>query len=69
MPRKSFGTPKSLEIPQGWEELFNSNSDLLRQILKKIQPYDCKYIFEAYHFTPLNNIRVVILGNNPFRNI
>lgn len=61
-----------LDTPIGWKNLFESNYELIERISREIGSNECnyapelKYIFEAYHLTPLSNVRVVILGNNPF---
>lgn len=63
--------------PEGWEDLFSSCEDELRDIdtalskrirEKKIFP-NVEDVFMAYHYTPLWNVKVVILGQDPYHQL
>lgn len=59
--------------PKGWESLFTSNE--LKNISSKLNDEENKYgpyyplkqdIFNAFYYTPLDQVKVVILGQDPY---
>lgn len=57
-------------IPKGWESVFESNDSNLRRISSFVSmsgyyplPQD---VFAAFHSTPLDRVRVVIVGQDPY---
>ena len=65
------------KVPKGWESVFSSSLEDLDHISEKLEniektkqivPNKCD-LFKAFHLTPLNKIRVVILGMDPYQNL
>lgn len=59
-------------IEQSWESFFDENKELLQKIIKSINfknnnilP-DKKYIFRTFKFFPLQECKLVILGQDPY---
>lgn len=62
--------------PIGWDELFNSSLDILEDLSDKLEKRtkerktrivpDKTNIFKAFELTPLDSIRVVIIGQDPY---
>lgn len=57
-----------------WEQFLNNNDERIKSILSKID-FDNKVIyplkqniFKAYELTPYENIKVVIIGQDPYHN-
>lgn len=57
-----------------WEQFLNNNDERIKSILSKID-FDNKIIyplkqniFKAYELTPYENIKVVIIGQDPYHN-
>lgn len=64
--------------PVGWEQVFENSMTELQDISDKIQAIeeqgirvvpDKNYIFRVFHMLPLNRVRVVILGQDPYQNV
>lgn len=63
-------------FPSGWKEFFNSSkiSNLISEISDKIDEYrhdniiyPCIYqVFKAFYLTPLENVKAVMLGQDPY---
>lgn len=56
-------------VKYGWEDLYEDQKKGIKHIEKKIgNNYypPAKYVFRAYKYTPLNNVRVVIFGQDPY---
>lgn len=60
------------QIPSGWTEIFTSRQDEIAHIEQKIleiapnyYPAPCD-VFNAFWFTPLDRIRVVLVGQDPY---
>src|ERR1700677_4981986 len=60
------------QIPPGWTEIFTSRQDEIAHIEQKIlevapnyYPAPCD-VFNAFWFTPLDRIRVVLVGQDPY---
>lgn len=57
------------DIPLFWEDFFLTQKEYLKSISDKIgkfsrpKPY---YVFECYHMTSLQSVRVVIIGQDPY---
>lgn len=59
-----------LPYPETWEEIFKSFKHEIRYISKKINnDIRCparENIYNAFHLTPLNTVKVVIIGQDPY---
>lgn len=61
-----------MDIPKGWEAVFQKNDELLKRIFERIElseepvypPKRC--IFRALEYTPPQNVKVVMLGLDPY---
>lgn len=58
-------------IPEGWEEVFKSLKNELHKLGQNITDCTGLYptpnnIFRAFHLTHLNNVRVIIIGQDPY---
>ena len=61
--------------PPSWEEVFKEAEEELKDISELLEKDkkvngrfypDCKNLFKAFELTPLENVRVVILGQDPY---
>jgi len=64
--------------PRGWEKIFQSArpeiEDLQEDLEKDEQQYGCYYpekknLFRAFDLTPLDRVRVIIVGQDPYHNL
>lgn len=64
--------------PAGWEQVFNAAANDLQHISQQIENREIyeqlfcypprPYLFMAFHWTPLNQVKVVLLGQDPYPN-
>lgn len=64
--------------PYGWEKVFEESYSELKVISDKLETLEKKsgrivpdrnLIFRAFHICPLENVRVVIIGQDPYQNL
>src|SRR5665647_769387 len=59
-------------IPVGYEKVFEDAKKDIKTIAKDIRDDEIKYlppaskVFNAFHMTPFDNVRVVIIGEGPY---